>query len=380
MQLISPADAAGRVTAALKGAAEATGAGFDYLLRTAKRESSLNPTAQAPTSSARGLFQFIDQTWLQVLKEEGPKLGLGAAAADVSRSASGRYAVTDPGRRAELLAMRDDPQAAALLAGAFTRRNAAALTGSLGRAPTEGELYAAHFLGAQGATQLVTLAATTPAASAADAFPAQAASNRSIFYDQGRPRSVSEVYAKLTATPAAAAPAVSAEAPAKTAVAQRWVVEGAETPAPYNNGVEDDRAAFHSLFKTGRRSPVSAYVAQTWSAFGAEGLAAGARFAQAQPAPRAAAAAFVSEAAEPAYRTTAAAEAVDAVTVAATKNPRRKSAQANALPYAPVQQTPVPVARPVAAPAAKPGFDLGDFLRSVFAPAEASAARKDGRP
>ena len=41
---------------------------FDYLLQTAIRESSLNPTAKASTSSATGLFQFLDSTWLEVLK------------------------------------------------------------------------------------------------------------------------------------------------------------------------------------------------------------------------------------------------------------------------------------------------------------------------
>ena len=72
MQLITPADAAGRVTEALKGAAQATGAGFDYLVRTAKRESALNLAAQNPASSARGLFQFIDSTWLQVTEVRPP--------------------------------------------------------------------------------------------------------------------------------------------------------------------------------------------------------------------------------------------------------------------------------------------------------------------
>ena len=38
-----------------------TGADFQYLLATAQVESNLNPNAQAPTSSARGLFQFTEQ-------------------------------------------------------------------------------------------------------------------------------------------------------------------------------------------------------------------------------------------------------------------------------------------------------------------------------
>jgi hypothetical protein len=270
MQLPSPADAAGRVTAALRNAAQATGAGFDYLLRTAKRESSLDPSAKAPTSSASGLFQFVDQTWLEVLKEEGPKLGLAAEAADVTRTASGRYAVGDPDRRTELLALRNDPKTAALLAGAFTRRNAAALNSGLGRAPTEGELYAAHFLGAQGAVDLVKLASSKPDAAAADLFAAQASANRAIFFDRGRARSASEVYAKLTAISGSSG-AASVSAPA-LALQQ---VSGGEDIGPFRNGAgENDAQPFHSLFQTGRRSPVSAYVTQAWSSFAPAGLAA----------------------------------------------------------------------------------------------------------
>lgn len=272
MELVSPFEAAGRVKAALKGAADATGAGFDYLLRTAQRESSLNPSAKAPTSSARGLFQFIDQTWLQVLKEDGPSLGLAAEAADVSKTSSGRYVVADPTRKAELLALRDDPNAAALLAGAFTRRNAQTLASELGRAPTEGELYVAHFLGARGAVDLVKLATATPNASAADAFPVQAGSNRAIFYDRGRERTASEVYARLTTGGAATATVASTPPPSTASAALALQQTTDETDyGPFR--AENDGKAFHSLFQTGRRSPVAAYVSQTWSSLGAAGLA-----------------------------------------------------------------------------------------------------------
>lgn len=268
MQLITPADAGSRVTAALKSAAEATGASFDYLLQTAKRESSLNASAQAPTSSARGLFQFIDQTWLQVLKEDGPSLGFADEAADVTRTSSGKYVVSDPKRRAELLSLRDDPKASALLAGAYTQRNADSLQSALGREATSGELYAAHFLGAKGAVQLVSLAYAAPEATAASAFPAQASANRAIFYDRGRALSASEVYAKITSAHEAAAAVSSVNASTSTLALQTQ--EEADT-VRYNNGVENDSEPFHSLFKTGRRSPVSAYIAQTWSAFGDAG-------------------------------------------------------------------------------------------------------------
>ncbi|HEX9591052.1 MAG TPA: transglycosylase SLT domain-containing protein, partial [Bradyrhizobium sp.] len=60
-----------RIAGAIKQAASTTGASFEYLLATAKMESNFDPKASASTSSARGLFQFIDQTWLGTVKEAG---------------------------------------------------------------------------------------------------------------------------------------------------------------------------------------------------------------------------------------------------------------------------------------------------------------------
>lgn len=55
-------DAGSRVSGVIEKAAQATGTSFDYLLKTALREANFEPTAKATTSSASGLFQFIDQT------------------------------------------------------------------------------------------------------------------------------------------------------------------------------------------------------------------------------------------------------------------------------------------------------------------------------
>ncbi len=50
-----------QVAGAIQRAANATGAGFEYLLAAARIESNFDPTAAASTSSARGLYQSIDQ-------------------------------------------------------------------------------------------------------------------------------------------------------------------------------------------------------------------------------------------------------------------------------------------------------------------------------
>ena len=188
------------IATALKAASERTGTDFDYLLKTAMRESSLNCEAQSTTSSACGLFQFTEQSWLGTLKKHGAELGLGDYSAAISRNANGRYVVENAAERQEILALRNDAHASALMAGAYTQDSAAMLEDRLGRAPNEGELYIAHFLGAGGASKLIGAAEDAPNARADALFPAAAGANKSIFYDgEGRARSASEVYRNLVA-------------------------------------------------------------------------------------------------------------------------------------------------------------------------------------
>src|SRR5450631_2141967 len=198
---VNPANAtaAPQITGAVQQAAESSGISFEYLLTTAQIESNLNPGAQASTSSAKGLYQFIDQTWLGTLKNSGAANGYGRYADAISRSPDGHYEVADPGMRAAIMQLRNDPSASAAMAGAFTRSNADQLQAAIGRPPTEGELYIAHFLGSDGASRLINAATAQPRANAAEMFPQAAAANRSIFYDgAGHARSASDVYAKLT--------------------------------------------------------------------------------------------------------------------------------------------------------------------------------------
>lgn len=188
-----------RVAGAIKQAADTVGTSFEYLLSTAKMESDFNPTAGASTSSARGLYQFIDQTWLGTVKEAGSQLGYGQYADAITRNAGGDYSVGDPQMRQAIMKLRDDPQAASSMAAALTQSNSFQLTGKIGRRPNDAELYMAHFMGVGGAAKLITSAQETPNVSAARMFPGPAAANRPIFYDrEGRARSVSEVYSVLT--------------------------------------------------------------------------------------------------------------------------------------------------------------------------------------
>ena len=232
-----PRQEATPVASALRAAADETGVSFDFLLATAKRESALKPDAQASTSSARGLFQFVDKTWLRMLKSDGAAVGLtggdGAAKAGSSE-------------RQRLLALRDDPAVSARMAAALAKQNRDGLSTALGREPTQGELYIAHFLGLSGATKLIRAAEATPSASAAVLFPDAARANRSIFHGASGARSVRAVYASLV-----------------KGFSGDSGVDVAAPAAPQQVAMLDAQP-FHSLFHTSNMAPVSQAVANAW--------------------------------------------------------------------------------------------------------------------
>jgi len=232
----------------LTAAGDRNGVDFDYLLQTAMRESSLNPQARAQTSSAVGLFQFLEGTWLQVMKEEGPRLGYGDIAGKIERSGDGDYIVRDPAVRADILKLREDPKIAADLAAAFTKSNGDYLTQRFGRMPSAGELYIAHFLGAQGAERMFTAGLQDPDQIAAKLFPRQAAANRAIFYSNGEARTIRDVYRVLvskhaggaTNAPFAAQQMASQPAmPDLPVVASRFSPENMSFTGLFKNEFED---------------------------------------------------------------------------------------------------------------------------------------------
>jgi hypothetical protein len=236
-----------RVAGAIKQAANSTGASFEYLLTTAKMESDFNPTAGASTSSARGLYQFIEQTWLGTVKEAGAQLGYGAYAGAITKSSAGTYSVSDPSTRTAIMKLRDDPDAASAMAAVLTQSNSFKLTGMIGRRPTDSELYMAHFMGVGGAAKLIANAQDNPQASAARLFPNAAAANRSIFYARdGRARSVYEVYDNLTSRYASAAssPATQTALAMYGAAPSAALASSASTSAP----PALDNAAYLSTF------------------------------------------------------------------------------------------------------------------------------------
>jgi hypothetical protein len=196
---VSPITVPQSLALILNTAGNKSGVDFDYLLQTAIRESSLDPKAKAQSSSATGLFQFLDSTWFEVMKSDGGRLGYENYADAIKQDADGDYYIKDKKLRQEVLALREDPQVAADLAAAFTRNNGAYLYEKFGRMPSPGELYIAHFLGAKGAEKMFTAGLENPDQIAAKLFPKQARANPAIFYELGKPRTIREVYKALVA-------------------------------------------------------------------------------------------------------------------------------------------------------------------------------------
>jgi len=259
----------------LRQAADATGISFDYLIKTAKRESNLNPEAKAASSSATGLFQFIEQTWLGLVKRQGPQLGLADAANAIQRDSSGRYVVPEAETRQQILALRKDPTLSARLAGVFTSENKASLKDALGREPSGGELYIAHFMGAGGARELITQASANPDRAAASVFPDAASANRSIFFDgKGRARTTREVYARLVSFhdgADAAMPATIVAAAGKAPAAQPVEEMATRSPlaiAPARNVTQTGQlrqpAQFNGFFRSGGDGQAAAALRKTW--------------------------------------------------------------------------------------------------------------------
>jgi hypothetical protein len=194
---VSSINALSAVEQAVRTAASSTGVDFNFLLGTAKRESGLNANAHAGTSSAAGLFQFIEQTWLSTLKQHGSAHGYARYADLIQQGSDGRYHVAGDEARKVVMDLRLDPHAAAIMAGELASDHAAYLRG---REPTGGELYAAHFLGPQGSARLIEAVQNSPNTPAASLFPDAAAANHNIFYHDGQARTVNEVYANLNRT------------------------------------------------------------------------------------------------------------------------------------------------------------------------------------
>lgn len=181
-------------------AGKVVGADPTLLMAVADKESSFSTSVQAKTSSATGLYQFIEQTWLGVVSEFGARHGLAAEAKLIGRNGR-QFFVADAAERQRILDLRREPYLSALLAGEMLKRDTLRLEKAMGRHLTGGEIYLIHFLGPDAAQTFIETMEETPDAKAAELLPRPAQANRPIFYaDAGgetKTLSVSEVHRKF---------------------------------------------------------------------------------------------------------------------------------------------------------------------------------------
>jgi hypothetical protein len=210
-----PPGATPAVVGSIRQAARATDIDFGLLMAQAQQESGFQADAKASGSSATGLFQFIDSTWLGLVRQFGDKYGVGALAQQITSDGAGRASVADPATRQKILDLRKDPRLSAALAAEYARLNKGALEQALGREAGNADLYMAHFLGAGGATTFLKAVSSAGRTVAADLLPDAAAANRTVFYDDrtGRARSVAEIYQSFSSKIAADAQRLTSAAP-----------------------------------------------------------------------------------------------------------------------------------------------------------------------
>ena len=184
------------VVDAIRKASAKTGVDFSYLMSKASQESGFKADAKASTSSATGLYQFIDQTWLDMVKNHGAAYGLGGVAAKIAIRDDGSAVVSDPTLRQQILDLRKDPTLSAAMAGELAKENKSYLEDKLGGKVGGTELSLAHFLGANGAATFLRALRSNSSLHAAELLPAAACANRNVFFDKqtGQPLTVAEVY------------------------------------------------------------------------------------------------------------------------------------------------------------------------------------------
>jgi hypothetical protein len=162
----------------------------------------VDPAARNPLSSARGLMQFTRGTWLEAVRDFGPRHGLARHAALLSTGPrDGTVSARDPRHLARVLELRDDPRLSAIMAAERVSNERPGLEHALGRAAAPADLHAVHLLGPAGARRFLAELHRTPSRPALETVGQDSVgANRGVFVARGgtgRPLSLAEVYAAL---------------------------------------------------------------------------------------------------------------------------------------------------------------------------------------
>jgi len=196
----TPATASGEgsVVSAIRSVAGLSGHSFASMMSQAQQESGLDTKARNRKSTATGPFQFVERTWLDLVRRHGSSFGLGEAAHKIT-VVDGKPTVRDPALRKQILALREDPNISAGMAARYLSEGKERLGKMLGRPASAIEGRIAYIMGPSGAARLINAAEKTPKAMARDILPSAAAANRNLFHDKrGHALSASDVVNRLT--------------------------------------------------------------------------------------------------------------------------------------------------------------------------------------
>jgi hypothetical protein len=163
---------------AMQMASKRTDVSVAYLLHL---EANFDPQVKSGSSSAAGLFQFIEQTWLSLIYTYGADYGWGAYGNQISCT-GGLCTIKGEVDRLRILELRYDAMTATFFAAEFARQNKDYLEHELGEAINDSQLYLAHLLGPSGALRLIKTMRSEPESAAKTLFPQAAKANKPLFF------------------------------------------------------------------------------------------------------------------------------------------------------------------------------------------------------
>ena len=119
------------IVAHIKEASLLTGVNLKYLLAKAGQESSFAANAKANLSTATGIYQFTENTWLEQFKLNGHKYGHSHLASQIEFDNNNRFIIKNETIKKQILDLRKDPRTSAMLAAEYARYNQAILEETL---------------------------------------------------------------------------------------------------------------------------------------------------------------------------------------------------------------------------------------------------------
>lgn len=139
-----------------------------------------------PTSSAVGVMQFTNSTFLSVMRDKTVASNIGVDTSVMSDE--------------DILKLRSDPRVSVIAGAALASKNQKILENTLGRKVNDAELYMAHFLGAARAVSIATAREQNPNVPVSTYLPENVIeANKPVFKEGNRIKTVQEVYDDVSA-------------------------------------------------------------------------------------------------------------------------------------------------------------------------------------